>query len=403
MENYNFDDSFIPPMGVVRTDTFSKVYPMINTFIMDNCKLEKSRDGEVRELLDFKTQLLNPYRRCVGGWGRDINVFFLLAEAMWISMGRKDVNFLTIFNKQMKEYSDDGKVFHAPYGYRLRHWGIASEMEFTAKAVENNGFDQVVNAIRLLAANPLTRQVVMEIWNPSFDLGHATKDLPCNDIVMLKIRDGKLITTIGNRSNDLHWGLPTNIFQFSFLTELMSLALGVELGTQTHNSQSLHIYSWNEKANVMYNRFKQANHDVYKQDLYYGLGAFERKIDFKFVCNTAVNKFKEIEYILDIILSNIETIANGGDENKEEIETVASKSEYLYRVYSLLKIYVAYKRKIAACETDEEKDAARRTAISYIEVLTATDEKPWDIAVLAKNFFQTRLSSKESDGLIGLL
>ena len=403
MENFNFDDLFIPPMGIVRTDTFSKVYPLINMFIMDNCKLEKSRDGEVRELLDFKTQLLNPYRRCVGGWGRDINVFFLLAEAMWIAMGRKDVNFLTIFNKQMKEYSDDGKVFHAPYGYRLRHWGIASEMEFTAKAVENNGFDQVVNAIRLLAANPLTRQVVMEIWNPSFDLGHATKDLPCNDIVMLKIRDGKLITTIGNRSNDLHWGLPTNVFQFSFLTELMSLALGIELGTQTHNSQSLHIYSWNDKANVMYNRFKQEKNDVFKQDLYYGLGACERKIDFKFVCNTAVNKFKEIEYILDIILSNIETIANGGYENKEEIKTVASKSEYLYRVYSLLKIYVAYKRKISTCETDEEKDAARRTAISYIEVLTATDEKPWDIAVLAKNFFQTRLSSKESNGLIGLL
>ena len=77
------------------------------------------------------------------------------------------------------------------------------------------------------------------------------KDIPCNDIVMLKIREGKLITTIGNRSNDLHLGLPTNIFQFSFLTELIAGALGVELGTQTHNSQSLHVYSWNKSAEVM--------------------------------------------------------------------------------------------------------------------------------------------------------
>ena len=208
----DFRNSFIPQASMVNADTFSQFYPIINQYMMQNCKLEPSRDGEVREMLDFRTHITNPYRRCVGGYGRDINVFFLLAEAMWIACGRKDVAFLTLFNKQMAEYSDNGKVFHAPYGYRLRHWGIESESEFADPSVENRGFDQVVNAIRILSKNPNTRQVVMEIWNPKFDLGQITKDLPCNDIVMLKIRDGKLITTIGNRSNDLHWGLPTNVF-----------------------------------------------------------------------------------------------------------------------------------------------------------------------------------------------
>ncbi len=106
---------------------------------------------------------------------------------------------------------------------------------------------------------------------------------------------------------------------------------------------------------------------------------------------------------MDIILSNIETLANGGEENKEEIATVENTSEYFYRVYSLLKIYVSYKLKMAFCTNDAEKDASRHTAISEINVLVATDDKPWDIATLAKNFFQTRLSSKTTNGLIGLL
>ena len=81
--------------------------------------------------------------------------------------------------------------------------------------------------LRVLDENPNTRQAVISIWNPLLDLGVSTKDMPCNDMLMFKIRDKKLITTIQNRSNDLHLGLPTNIFQFSFMPELMSQCLNV--------------------------------------------------------------------------------------------------------------------------------------------------------------------------------
>ena len=142
---------------------------------------------------------------------------------MWIALGRKDVAFLTLFNKKMSDFSDDEKTFHAPYGYRLRHFGIRTEDSFVDDNLNaSKGYDQVIDAIKIFTENPNSRQVVMSIWNPNFDLGYKTKDIPCNDMIMLKIRNGKLITTIQNRSNDLHWGLPTNIFQFSFLTELMA-------------------------------------------------------------------------------------------------------------------------------------------------------------------------------------
>ena len=94
----------VPELGVAITESFSEMYPVMNWYIFNKKDFEESRDGEVKEVLDFKTQLLNPYRRCVGGYKRDINIFFLLAEAMWIATGKKDVHFLTMFNKRMSDF-----------------------------------------------------------------------------------------------------------------------------------------------------------------------------------------------------------------------------------------------------------------------------------------------------------
>lgn len=388
--------------GVIAAESFSAIYPAVNKFMWDTLQFNLSRDGNVKELMDIKTHITNPYRRCVGGYHRNINIHFLLAEAMWIAGGHKDVEFLTIFNKQMAAYSDDGKVFHAPYGHRLRHWGVASEDEFANKGVENTGFDQVTNAIRLLSENPNTRQVVMEIWNPLFDLGHQTKDIPCNDIVMLKIRDGKLITTIGNRSNDLHWGLPTNLFQFSFLTELMAAALGVELGTQTHNSQSLHIYDWNDIAPRMAEEYQPG------RDMYVDYFANERHMDFKFSNDVAVNRFHEIEHCLNLVIDNLMRVSRGEERIEDEIKQIGEFSKWFCDVYVLLENYIVYKQKISESKTEEEKDNVRLQFIKRVELLeisrSGLKDLHWDVAMLAKNFYAARLQkAKSEDKLLGTL
>lgn len=413
--NIDMNKVFIPDAGVVRTDTFSDMYPFVNYYIFTQKEYEESRDGKVKEMLDMKTTLLNPYRRCVGGCERDINIFFLLAEAMWIALGRKDVAFLTLFNKKMSDFSDDGKTFHAPYGYRLRHFGIRTEDSFVDDNLNaSKGYDQVIDAIKIFTENPNSRQVVMSIWNPNFDLGYKTKDIPCNDMVMLKIRNGKLITTIQNRSNDLHWGLPTNIFQFSFLTELMAGALGVELGTQTHNSQSLHIYEWNDIASKMSETFakKRKGEDGIILSMYDEAEAQERRMDFNFSHEIPANRFREIEYNLFIVLNNLQRIAEGEKPNSDEIQQLANFSKYLFNSYHLLRIYLEYKHKMTFLKTVKEKDLARHTAISEIEVLEANmfddegkggDGFNWDISMLAKNFFASRLSVKVNHEYLGKL
>lgn len=395
--------------GVVYTDTFSRMYPVINNYLFNQKEYENSRDGRVKEMLDVKTILTNPYRRCVGGYNRNINIFFLLAEAMWIVLGRKDVKTLVLFNKNMEKFSDDGETFHAPYGFRLRHWGIRTEDKFEEGMSTGQGMDQVINAIKLLSENPNSRQVVMSIWNPNFDLGFKTKDIPCNDMIMLKIRHGQLITTIQNRSNDLHWGLPTNIFQFSFLTEIIAACLGISLGTQTHNSQSLHIYEWNDIASTMNSEFKGSLvGNLYDAPCY----AEERRMDFNFSHTVPVNRFREVEYYLTLILDNVMRVANGEGDNKEEIQSLAAFSKYLYNSYLLLKIYLEYKHNISESKTIMEKDIARHAAIAEIEVMEAEMEDDggtgamgynWDISVLAKNFFAARLSKKIEHEYLGKL
>lgn len=392
-EAMDFENTFVPALGVMNTDNFSAMYPIINEYIMDNVEQTESRDGKVREMLDIKTILSNPYRRCVGGYRRNINVFFLLTEAMWIVLGRKDVKTLTNFNSNMKNFSDDGESFHAPYGFRLRHWGIRTEDKFDEKLTVAQGTDQVLNAIKIFTENPNTRQVVMSIWNPDFDLGFKTKDIPCNDIVMLKIRNGRMITTVQNRSNDLHWGLPTNIFQFSFLTEIMAACLGIELGTQTHNSQSLHIYEWNDVAEVME---KEYNEKSYGHSLYHY--AVAEKMDFEFSHEVPANRFREIEYMLSVIIENLNRIADGGEENANEIEQLAMFSKWLWNAYQVNKIYLDYKHRIHIAKTAKEKDAIRMTSISEVDVLSSMKDmgmpENWDVYMLAKNFYAARLSEK---------
>lgn len=384
MEMYNF----FPELGVAKTSTFSQVYPIINDYLLGNRPWQPSRDGNVKELLDFKTIITNPYRRLVGGYNRNINPFFLLAEAMWIFVGRRDLRFLHLFNKNMDNFSDDGKVFHAPYGFRLRHWGVRSEDKFCEENLHAaQGYDQIADAIKILSNNHNTRQVVLAIWNADFDLGAKSKDIPCNDLVMLKIRDGKLITTIQNRSNDLHWGLPTNVFQFSFLTEIISACLGVELGTQTHNSQSLHLYEWNEIATRM--QQSQPN------ELYGDGGATEKHIDFNFSHEVAGNRLREVDYYLNVLIDNLEKISRGADQSDDEIESLKGFSNYLFNVYCYLKIYLKYK---AAISVDKDSKKANAHGAMNNIIAVGGDEK-WDVALMARNWFARKINCKI--GVIG--
>lgn len=366
-------------------ENFAHIYPQINEMILKHGTFEPSRYGDTVELLDFKTKLDNPLKRCVGGQMRDINIFFLLAEAMWIWAGRKDVEFLTIFNSRMSEFSDDGKVFHAPYGFRLRHWDIPS----TVKFVDSNKHarerqDQIARGIELLAVSPETRRVAMSIWNPDFDLfrEEPTKDIPCNDFLFFKNRGNKLHLTIANRSNDLHWGLPTNVFQFSFILEVMARILDLGVGKQVHNSDSLHVYVNNDNNKI---------HEVMKKQCEYGHRTTiydlvePTEMDFK-ALNLArgVNRLKEVDNLFNHILNSLSRASNDAPHS-----TSIQESKYFDLVYQLLLTYIEYTK-------SKRNDESRLKAIFTICRIQGLNPICHDYVLLALNWFYKRLKSEDA-------
>lgn len=183
----------------------------------------------------FITEYTRPNRCVLFDPVRDANPMFHYLESMWILAGRNDVQFLAHVLPKMAEYSDNGSLFHGAYGFRLRRWfGSMDEI------------DQIERAIELLKRDPTSRQCVLSIWDPDADLGAKTKDMPCNDLLMFKIRRGKLNLTVANRSNDVVWGCyGANVVQFSMLLMYMAARLGVGVGTYCQQSDSFHVYSDN--------------------------------------------------------------------------------------------------------------------------------------------------------------
>jgi len=210
-----------------------------------------------------------PWNRVVFSAARDANPFFHLMESMWILSGRRDVPWLAQFNARIADYSDDGQVFHAAYGYRLRH---------------QQKFDQIEAVISLLKGEPDTRRAVLQIWDADLDLNLAPdtspdehyskqlahKDIPCNDIVCFKIRNGRLRMTVYNRSNDMIWGAyGANAVQFSFLQEYIAANVGCYIGSYAQVSDSYHVYL-DDAGGRVWERVKASYNDggLYLSDAY---------------------------------------------------------------------------------------------------------------------------------------
>lgn len=216
-------------MKVLEGVNVNEVFPDAIKLMMQKGVLRDSRNGPTLEIPTPVSSVYHrPWERVLFCSVRNANPFFHFFEALWILAGRKDVATLKVFNSRMSDYSDNGITFHAAYGHRLRyHFGI----------------DQIDLLIRELEEDPDSRRAVLQIWDGVSDLHVRGKDIPCNDMVFFKLREGALHMTVCNRSNDLIWGAyGANVVQFSILQEYIAWKLGVEIGPYTQVSDSLHAY-----------------------------------------------------------------------------------------------------------------------------------------------------------------
>lgn len=204
----------------------------------DGIVVQPSRGGATKEILHAAISINDPRQRWVASRQPPLNIAFALAEVVWIMTGRNDLAFLKAWNSRLPEYVGNGPQLRGAYGHRLRH---------------HKGVDQITRAYQALSNNPDTRQAVLQIWDSSIDLPQpdgspVDRDIPCNVLSLLKIRDGKLEWLQVIRSNDLFLGVPHNFVQFMCLQEVIAGWLGVECGAYNQVSDSLHLYNHDEES-----------------------------------------------------------------------------------------------------------------------------------------------------------
>lgn len=190
---------------------------------------EQTRNGPALVIPEpVITTYLYPQERVLFHKGRDANPIFHCLEAIWMLAGRRDVAFLQMFNSKIGQYSDDGKLFNAAYGYRWR---------------KHFGFDQLESVIQILRKDPKTRQAVIQMWDQD-DLVKKTKDKACNTQVVFDTRGNRLNMTVFNRSNDIWYGAyGANAVHFSMLQEFVSSAINMRIGHYRQISNNLHLYT----------------------------------------------------------------------------------------------------------------------------------------------------------------
>lgn len=244
-------------MEVYEGGSITELYP----YIIDDVKRHGDRvkidrpdavDAFTAELHPAIIHVERPGERFISS--RPINIAFAMAEVLWIISGRRDVEMLKAYNSTIDQFSDDGVVFNAAYGHRLR---------------SAFGHDQLEDRIRDLQDDRSSRQATLVISNPVDDKGwnrvladddddptamiytkRHTKDRACNVLSHMLIRDNRLDWLQVVRSNDLVWGLPYNWIQFTHLQDYVASRVSADVGTYTHVIHSAHIYSHHFEENI---------------------------------------------------------------------------------------------------------------------------------------------------------
>jgi len=168
-------------MDLFRGSTADEVWRQAYKAVMASAgrsAAQPSRAGNTFELLHTVLEINDPRQRWITSRHPAINLAFGIAEALWILAGSNDAGVLNYWFPGLPEFQGEGPTYSGAYGYRLRR-------QF--------GIDQVRRACDALAANPTSRQVVLQLWDTCSDLPHADgaprcADVPCNIVSLLTDR-----------------------------------------------------------------------------------------------------------------------------------------------------------------------------------------------------------------------
>jgi len=168
---------------------------------------------------------------------RNWSVEYAEAEWQWYLSGDPSIKKLgDIYGKvpQIWERMADGQGYvNSNYGHQ---WKRNDQLDFV---------------IKMLKANPETRQAAISIYDGK-EITNYSNDTPCTYAVQFTILHGKLDMSVLMRSNDLWYGFCNDQYQFSNLQMYVAYQLNLPIGIYYHYAHNLHLY--NDKLPVMNER-----------------------------------------------------------------------------------------------------------------------------------------------------
>lgn len=327
-------------MKVFEFDSIPESYPEILKYVLENGSEVSPRGMLTREITPATIVINNPRKRAITHPERKINYGFMVGELFWILQGKNDLS-ITHYNKQWANYSDDGEILNGAYGQRIFNWFGGENFVDTGKQhegvpayeIQSITINQFVEVARRLKEDPDSRQGTIMIFDPSRDF-QPTKDVPCTNMMRFSIRDGKVNMMVVMRSNDLWFGYPYDVYNFTVLQELMAGLLNVEVGKYTHVVDSLHLYETHFEAAKKLIDTPYATHGIYKN---------QELVDAR--------NFKDDDLNHGFVVEHL-TRENGNDVSVTQLVEELEKIQNDY-IRSLAAVLAVYNFKKAKREEDE--------------------------------------------------
>lgn len=168
----------------------------------------------------------------------------VVSELLWFISGSSNINDLKRIYKHNKiwdaNYADylqrlgltenDGDM-GSVYGKQWRHW--RSEMAEV---------DQLQQAIDTINADPDSRRIIVNAWNPAEADPMQVALPPCHSFFQFYVAKGKLSLQMYQRSADMFLGVPFNIASYALLLHIVATITHLQPGEFIHSIGDAHIY-----------------------------------------------------------------------------------------------------------------------------------------------------------------
>lgn len=178
----------------------------------------------------------------------------IIHELLWFLSGRTHVGHLqeagvSIWDEwateeQTSRFGRKEGDLGPVYGHQWRNFGASLRAD---GSYEQDGVDQLQEAVRQIRQTPHSRRIIVTGWNPN----EADKVAlpPCHTLFQFYVLNGRLSCQLYQRSADVFLGVPFNIASYALLTMMVAQVTGLRPGDFVHTFGDVHLYK---------NHFEQA-------------------------------------------------------------------------------------------------------------------------------------------------